>query len=283
MEFKKKLAAATAQNNSLVCVGLDSDLTKLPAHLANSTEPQFEFNKLIIDVTADLVCAYKPNSAFYEANGASGIDQLKKTCDYIRANHPEIPIILDAKRADIGNTNLGYIAFTFDYLNADAITIHPYLGRDAIEPFLERAKHGIIVLCRTSNPGASEFQDLEIQDKKLYQVVAEKVRDKWNKNDNCLLVVGATYPAEMAEIRSFMGDEFIFLVPGIGSQSGDLEIALKSGLNSKGAGLIINSSRDIIFASSDKDFTKQARSKTQNLRDTINKIRERLYDEKNTR
>lgn len=278
VSFKSKLVACVKKNNSLVCVGLDSDLAKLPLHLANANGPQFEFNKAIVDATADLVCAYKPNSAFYEANGAIGIEQLKKTCDYIRSNYPNIPVILDAKRADIGNTNLGYAAFAFDYLAVDAITVHPYLGREAVEPFLKHADRGIIVLCRTSNPGAGEFQDLEVREKKLYQIVAEQVKDEWNKNNNCLLVVGATYPAELAEIRKLMGEDFIFLVPGIGSQGGDIEKTVTAGVNQNGEGIIVSSSREIIFASSNDDFSEVARKQTEKLRDIINKIRRKLND-----
>src|SRR5687767_7043819 len=157
MDFESRRKHSVAQNNSLVCVGLDSALSRLPPHLANSPEAQFAFNKAIIDATADLVCAYKPNSAFYEGSGADGIAQLQKTCRYIVETYPDIPIILDAKRGDIGSTNEGYVQFAFDYLQVDAITLQPYLGREALDPFLARADKGLIILCRTSNPGASEF------------------------------------------------------------------------------------------------------------------------------
>src|SRR3990167_2257252 len=164
MTFYQKLDAITEKNNSLVCVGLDSEIGKIPAHLNGS---QFEFNKAIIDATHDLVCAYKPNSAFYEARGDQGVKELKMTCDYIHEKYPDVVIILDAKRADIGSTNTGYVSFAFDWLRADAITLHPYLGKDAILPFLERKEKGSIILCRTSNPGAGEFQY------NLYKTVAE--------------------------------------------------------------------------------------------------------------
>lgn len=201
----------------------------------------FAFDKKIIDATHDLVCAYKPNSAFYEANGAQGLVELKKTCDYLRKTYPDIVLILDAKRADIGNTNQGYVSFAYDYLGADAITLNPYLGREALQPFLDRKEKGSIILCRTSNPGAGEFQD------ELYKKVAEHVARSWNKNDNCALVVGATYPGELKIVRRIVGDMPI-LVPGIGAQGGDLTKTLAAGRDSHGTGMIISVSRSIIFA-----------------------------------
>ena len=273
MNFKTRLNKSVAQNNSLVCVGLDSDLNKLPARFKKSKEPMYEFNKAIVDATADLVCAYKPNSAFYEAEGASGIEQLRKTVAYIHDKYPNVPVILDAKRADIGNTNNGYTKFLFEYLELDAVTVHPYLGGEALEPFLAHKDKGIIVLCKTSNPGSGEFQDLEVDGKKLYQTVATRVRDEWNKNDNCLLVTGATYPEELAEIRQIMGDDYTFLVPGIGAQGGDVEKMVRAGVNAYGDGIIVNSARDIIFASNGDDFAEAARVKTEALRDEINKYR----------
>ncbi len=272
MTFLEKLSAAWEKNNSLLCVGLDSELAKLPAHIQGDSTPQFSFNKAIIDVTADLVCAYKINSAFYEASGPNGIQQLKLTADYLRANNPSTPIILDAKRADIGNTNNGYVNFIFDYLDMDAVTLHPYLGREALEPFLNRKDKGVIVLCRTSNPGAGEFQDLIVDGKPLYQLVAKEVARKWNINNNCLLVVGATYPEEMKTIRSLVGD-VPFLVPGVGAQGGDVEAIMRAGLDSRGQGMIINSARDIIFASDAKNFAEAARKKALATRDEINKYR----------
>ena len=251
MNFQQKLDKIVKKNNSLVCVGLDKS--------------DFKFNKAIIDSTCDLVCAYKPNSAFYEAYGVEGIGQLKKTCDYLQKKYPEIPIILDAKRADIGSTNEGYVKYAFDWLGADAITLQPYLGSEAIEPFLDRRDKGCIILCRTSNPGAGEFQDLKAGNKPIYIIVAENVVTKWNVNNNCLLVVGATYPKEMKAIRKIAGD-MTFLVPGIGAQGGDVKKTVMAGLNSKKAGMIINSSRGIIFA-------KNPREETIKLRDEINKYR----------
>lgn len=275
MNISDKLAGAIEANDSLVCVGLDPDLSQdnFPEHIKKQTHPLFTFNKAIIDATADLVCVFKPNSAFYESSGASGIEQLKQTCDYIREKYPKIPVILDAKRADIGNTNNGYATFAFDYLKADALTVHPYLGGEAIGPFLTRKDKGIIVLCRTSNPGAGEFQDLEVDGKKLYETVAEKVSKYWNINGNCMLVVGATYPSELAAVRAIVGQEMNILVPGIGAQGGDLEATLLAGLNNKHTGLLISASRSIIYASGGVDFAVAARSEATNLRDEINKIR----------
>lgn len=273
MNFQNMLETSVAQNNSLVCVGLDSEVAKLPAKFRKAKEPQFEFNKAIIDATADLVCAYKPNSAFYEAEGAVGIEQLRKTVEYIHDKYPNIPVILDAKRADIGNTNQGYTQFIFEYLGIDAVTVHPYLGQEAIQPFLDYKDKGIIVLCRTSNDGAGEFQDLESDGQKLYQKVAHAVRDRWNKNNNCLLVVGATYPEEMKEIRAMMGDNTTFLVPGVGAQGGDVEKMVRAGVNAYGDGIIVNSARGIIFASGGDDFANAARAETEKLRDEINKYR----------
>lgn len=247
--FYQKLSAAWKKSNSLLCVGLDSD-------------KGFAFNKKIIDETYDLVCAYKPNSAFYEARGAAGITELKKTCDYLRKNYPDIVIILDAKRADIGNTNNGYVSFAYDYLGADAMTLHPYLGREAMQPFLDRKEKGSIILCRTSNPGAGEFQD------DLYQKVATHVAKFWNTNNNCALVVGATYPRELQIVRRIVKD-MPLLIPGIGAQGGDVEKTVRAGIDSHGTGAIINASRSIIFA-------KNPRQEAQQLSDQINLYRNHI-------
>jgi len=273
MDFKRKLSAAWAKNNSLLSVGLDPNMDMLPAHLRQDKTPFFTFNKAIVDATADLVCAFKPNSAFYEARGADGIAELKQTCDYVRDKHPELPIILDFKRGDIGNTNDHYTKFAFDYLQVDAVTVQPYQGRQAVQPFLDRRDKGIMVLCRTSNPGSDEFQDLVVDGRKLYLQVAENVRDEWNTSGNCQLVVSATDPQAMAEIRQVAGDQMVFLVPGLGAQGGEAEATVKAGLNQAGTGLIINSSRAIIYASSGEDFAEKARQKALESRDEINKYR----------
>jgi orotidine-5'-phosphate decarboxylase len=247
-------------------------LDKLPRHLLDKPSPVFAFNKAIIDATADLVCGFKPNSAFYEARGAAGIEDLNLTCQYILEKYPGIPIILDFKRGDIGNTNNYYAQFAFDYLGADAVTVQPYLGRDAIQPLLDYKDKGIMVLCRTSNEGAGEFQDLLVDGEPLYQVVARHVVGEWNQNGNALLVAGATFPKELAAIRQIAGESPI-LVPGVGAQQGDVAAMLKAGLNVAGKGLIINASRSILFASDLPEFADIARGKAIELRDEFNKHR----------
>lgn len=251
--------------NSLLCVGLDSDFAKIPEQFKVLEFPQFEFNKWIIDQTHEYVASFKINSAFYEARGDQGIRELKMTIDYIRANHPTIFTILDAKRADIGNTNNGYVTFAYDWLGFDSVTINPYLGMEAVAPFLDRSDKTSIILCRTSNTGSGEFQDLNVDGKRVYEVVVENISTEWNKNNNCMLVVGATYPEEMKKIRSIVGD-MTFLVPGVGAQGGSVEEVVKSGLNSNGFGLIIHSARGIIFADDPKFEALKLRDEIQKYR-----------------
>lgn len=265
MTFREKLDAIVAKNNSLLCVGLDSDIDKIPKDILKLEHPQTTFNKGIIDATAEFVCAFKPNTAFYESQGLPGIEALKRTCDYIREAYPEIPIILDAKRGDIGSTNEGYVKFAFDWLGADAITLHPYVGKEALKPFLDRKEKGSIILCKTSNPGAGEFQDLTLssldsgnQSIRLYQYLAERVAKEWNGNGNCALVVGATYPTELEIVRRIVGDMPI-LIPGIGAQGGDLEKTVKAGVDSTGKNAIINASRSIIFAANPRHEAEKLR------------------------
>lgn len=272
MNIVKKLHKRVDTVNSLVCIGLDSDITKISSNIRGEKYPQFLFNKAIIDATHDLVCAYKPNSAFYEARGENGMRELKMTFEYINKKHPNIVTILDAKRADIGSTNLGYINHMFDYLGSDSATLHPYLGKEALQPFLNRKDKASIILCRTSNPGAGEFQDLLINNEPLYIHIAALVSQTWNDNNNCMLVVGATYPEEMKKVRLIAGD-IPFLVPGIGAQGGDIEKVVKAGMDSKKRGLIINSSRGIIFAAKGYDFAQKAREEALKLKDEINKYR----------
>lgn len=273
MTFAQKLAGAVKQNNSLLCVGLDPDMEKLPEHIKHAPQAFFTFNKAIVDATADLVCTFKPNSAFYEALGANGIEQLKETCDYIRARYPHIPILLDYKRGDIGHTNSYYTQFAFDYLQVDAVTISPYLGKTANQEFLDRKDKGIAVLCRTSNPGAGEFQDLEVEGQPLYQRVSQHVMNEWNENNNCLLVLGATYADELTQVRKLVGPEIIFLVPGVGAQGGDLAGFVQAGVGKDNQGLIINSSRQVLYASSGENFAEAARAEALKTRDEINKYR----------
>lgn len=248
--------------NSLLCVGLDSDFEKIPEKFKLTDNPQFEFNKYIVEETNEFAAAFKINIAFYEARGDKGIKELKMTMDYLGENHPDIFTICDCKRADIGNTNQGYVDSLFDWLGFDAVTLHPYLGSEALKPFLDRADKGCIILCRTSNQGAGEFQDLMVPHRllqmsvPLWHIVAEEVNDKWNKNNNCMLVVGATYPEEMKKIREIVGD-MTFLVPGVGIQGGSVKDVMQAGLNSEGLGLIINSSRGIIFSENPKEEARK--------------------------
>ena len=275
--FRQMLEAQWTRGN-FVCVGLDSELAKIPKHLHSLPDIAgmlIRFNCAIVDATHDLVCAYKPNIAFYEAHGEPGWLALAETVKHIREIAPDVPVILDAKRADIGNTNAGYAKMAFDLLEADAITVHPYLGSEALKPFLDRVDKGIIVLCRTSNPGAGEFQDLLVDGVPLYREVAISVAAKWNKNNNCALVVGATYPMELAAVRADVGDMPI-LIPGIGAQGGDVEATVKAGQDSRGRGMIINSSRGIIFASGSADFAEAARRETIKLRNLINQYRKEV-------
>lgn len=272
MKFQQKLDAAVEKNNSLVCVGLDPDMEKIPMHLRTEKYPLFAFNKAIIDATHDLVCVFKPNAAFYEASGAEGIEQLKMTCEYIHDTCSEIPVLLDFKRGDIGNTNSSYCQFAFEYLGVDACTVQPYAGRESLRPFFDYKDKGIFVLCKTSNPGSGELQDLTVDGKPLYVIVAEHVMNSWNEQGNAMLVVGATYPEELEKLRTMCGD-MVFLVPGVDGQGGTVEKILRTGLNSKKRGLIINSSRGILYAATGEDFTKKARNKALDMRGVINKFR----------
>jgi orotidine-5'-phosphate decarboxylase len=269
-----EMLQAKWDEGKFVCVGLDSSESKLPdpMHLDMSLKTrttQYAFNRAIIDATKDLVCAYKPNLAFYR--GADGKLSLGQTISYIKDVAPDVPVILDAKQADIGNTNDGYVEEDFDWYQADAVTVHPYLGMEAMRPFLDRADRGIIVLCRTSNDGAGEFQDLSTgaTQAPLFMRVAEAVSNRWNYNGNCAVVVGATYPNELKEVRKVVGDMPI-LIPGIGAQGGDLAATVQAGRNSNNQGMIINNSRGIIFASSEADFAEVARTVTINMHNAIN-------------
>jgi orotidine-5'-phosphate decarboxylase len=267
LNFIEKLQNATLKNNSLVCVGLDPDPKLMPEKLS-----VFEFNKAIIDATSDLVCAYKPNLAFYEAMGDEGMEALKNTVNYVTSG---IPVIADGKRGDIGNTSKAYAKALFDILGADAATLNPYLGFDGIEPFLQYKDKGSIILCRTSNAGAADFQSLKCQTptglRSLYEIVAEKA-ESWNVNGNIGLVVGATYPDELKVIRS-RHPSMPILIPGIGAQGGDVEITIKNGASPQKDKAIINSSRQILYASKGKDFAEAARKAALALRDEINKYR----------
>ncbi len=257
MTFAERLARAQQTSGSLVCVGLDPDPAKLPKDLCAGGSPGdgtaagddsallYAFNRRIVDATVGVAAAYKPQIAFYSALGAE--DQLVASIRYIRERAPAALVILDAKRNDIGNTAEAYAREAFDRYGADAVTVNPYMGEDSVRPFLARPDRGAILLCRTSNPGAKDFQDLPIDGLPLYRRVAERAAGHWNQHRNLMLVVGATYPREMADLRRAHAD-VPFLVPGIGAQGGDLEATLAAGLDARGSGLLINSSRGIIYA-----------------------------------
>jgi orotidine-5'-phosphate decarboxylase len=267
MNFIEKLQNITRNNRSLVCVGLDPDPKMMPEGVR-----VLDFNKAIVDATSDLVCAYKPNLAFYEALGDEGMEALKRTLKYIPSG---VPVIADAKRADIGNTSRAYAVALFDVMGFDAATVNPYLGFDAIEPFLQYKERGVIILCRTSNSGARDFQSLRCETsgglRTLYEIVADKA-EEWTINGNVGLVVGATYPEELKAIRRQHPD-LPFLIPGVGAQGGDIASTVRYGLSPQGDKAIINSSRQIIYASRDKNFAAAARKAASLLRDEINKYR----------
>ncbi len=273
MNFVQRLERAWAAADSLLCVGLDPDTARLPEHLAGARHPLFEFSRGIVDATADLVCAFKPQIAYYAAARAE--DQLEMTIAHIRRHHPGIPVILDAKRADIGSTAEMYAREAFERYQADAVTVNPYLGFDALAPFLNVKDKGVIVLCRTSNPSARDVQDLDSAGRKLYEIIAEKAARDWNANGNVLLVVGATYPEELARIRTIVGDMPI-LVPGVGAQGGDVAAVVANGATANGAGLVISSSRAVLYAGSGEDYAAAARAAAQTLRDEINFCRKAL-------
>lgn len=269
----QELLRARWRAGKFACVGLDTRVERIPACIRSSNkspaDQMLAFNMAIAEATAEFVCAFKPNIAFYEAYGVEGVRVLTETCLQLHYRYQDVPVILDAKRADIGSTNEGYVQAAFDHCGADAITVNPYFGQEALQPFLEQKEKGIIVLCRTSNPGASEFQNLLLKDgRPLYLHVAEQVATKWNTRGNCALVVGATAPEELHQVRSVVEDMPI-LIPGIGKQGGDLRSSVVAGVNSQGQGMIINSSRGIIFASNDEDFAEVAGQKAKELNDEI--------------
>ena len=270
MSFITKLRDRWADANSLLCVGLDPDPAKFPARFNNQDNAIFAFNKAIIDATHDLVCAYKPQIAYFAAQQAE--DQLLQTMQYLREHYPSIPVILDSKRGDIGSTADQYALEAFTRYQADAVTINPYMGHDAITPFTRYADKGVVILCRTSNPGAQDLQDLMVDGEPLYARVAHKVATEWNAHHNCMLVVGATWPEQMQKIRSITGD-MPFLVPGVGAQGGDVKALVSAGKTQDGAGLVINSSRAVLYASQGADFAEAARRVAQASRDEINRYR----------
>jgi len=270
MNFKEKLSKIVKKNDSLLCIGLDIDKEKIPKHLyKTSKNPLLEFNKSIIDVTKDLVCAYKLNMAFYEVLGAQGFELLKQTINCIPK---DIIVILDGKRNDIGNTAKMYAKSLFETLNADAVTVNPYLGKDSVIPFLEYKDKCSFILCRTSNPSAVDFQNLLVSKTPFYELVARKIKE-WNNFDNCGAVVGATYPNELKIIRKILGEEIPILIPGVGAQGGDIEKTVKFGTNKNGEMALINSSRAILYAAKDESFLEKAKSEAKRLKEEINKYK----------
>ena len=270
MTFMQQLTAAWQKNDSLLCVGLDPDPAKFPAHLKGRDDAILEFCKTIVDSTADLVCSFKPQIAYFAARRAE--DQLEALIEHIHTAHPGIPVILDAKRGDIGSTAEQYAVEAFARFKADAITVNPYMGRDSVEPYLAYPDKGVILLCRTSNPGGSDLQFLDVGGEKLFERVARLVATEWNTTGQCALVVGATFPAEIARVRELTGD-LPLLVPGIGAQGGDIEATVKAGRTAAGTGLMINSSRAILYAGKGQDFGAAARQAAQDTRDAINRYR----------
>jgi orotidine-5'-phosphate decarboxylase len=272
--FIDKLSAAWTTNNSLLCVGLDPDAAKLPVQGVQQSDAIFGFCKAIIDATADAACAFKPQIAYFAALRAE--DQLEAVCDYLRQTYPRIPIVLDAKRGDIGATAEQYAREAFERYGADAVTVNPYMGFDSVAPYLEWKDRGAIILCRTSNPGGSDLQFLNADGRPIYQHVAQLVAEKWNTNGQCGLVVGATFPEELAQVRAIVGD-MPLLVPGIGAQGGDVPATVNAGKTAAGTGMMVNSSRAILYAKADEqageDFAQAARRVALATRDAINVYR----------
>lgn len=272
--FHENLARRWHQANTLLCVGLDPEPAKFPRHLAGAPDAVFAFCRAIVDAAAPYVCAFKPQIAHFAAIGAEAA--LERLTAHIHAAHPGIPVILDSKRGDIGSTAQHYANEAFERYGADAVTVNPYLGRDSAQPFLDRADKGVIVLCRTSNPGSGQFQDLLVDGLPLYRHVARKVAGEWNGNGNCALVVGATWPDELAQVRADAGG-LPFLVPGIGAQGGDVEAVMRSGATADGTGLILSSSRAILYAGAGEDFAQAAADAARIQRDAINRFRQPLF------
>jgi orotidine-5'-phosphate decarboxylase len=262
MRFTDKLLNASRKNESWLCIGLDPDAERMPE------VDVLQFNKAIVEATSDLVCAYKPNLAFYEALGTQGLVTLEKTIKHIPGH---IPVIGDAKRGDIGNTAKAYAKALFSILGFDAATVNPYLGHDSIEPFISYRDKGVFILCRTSNKGAADFQDRRIDGLPLYEVVAQKAKE-WNIHGNVGLVVGATYPEQLKKVRSIC-PEMPLLIPGIGAQGGDLASAVRYGVDAQGEKATINVSRQILYASREKDFAQAARDVAEKIRSQINDYR----------
>ena len=270
MHFMTALKTAWQQRDSLLCVGLDPDPARFPAHLHGQPDAIFTFCRDIVDATADLACCFKPQIAYFAAQRAE--DQLEALIDHIHARHPGTPVILDAKRGDIGSTAEQYAVEAFERFRADAVTINPDMGHDSVEPWLAWPDKGVILLCRTSNPGGSDLQFLDVGGERLYERVARLVAEQWNASGNCGLVVGATFPEEIARVRALTGD-MPLLVPGIGAQGGDIAATVGAGRTAAGTGLMINSSRAILYAAQHEGFAAAARQVALATRDAINACR----------
>ncbi|QCO68407.1 orotidine-5'-phosphate decarboxylase [Luteimonas yindakuii] len=275
MGFMQALRARWSAADTLVCVGLDPEPAKFPQKFADDPDAVFAFCRDIADATAEFACAFKPQIAHFAALGAE--DALERLIAHLHAAHPGVPVILDAKRGDIGSTAQRYAVEAFGRYRADAVTVNPYLGRDSVQPFLDHADRGVVILCRTSNPGAGDLQDLIVPDdggggRPLYQHVAETIARDWNTHGNCALVVGATWPAQLAEVRAIVGD-MPLLVPGVGAQGGDAEAVVRNAKSADGTGLLVSSSRAILYASPGDDYADAAASAARSLRDTLNAAR----------
>jgi orotidine-5'-phosphate decarboxylase len=264
------LDRAVSENNSLLCVGLDPDPKRIPAEFLKEDFPLFSFNREIIDATAAEVCAFKPQVAYYSASGRER--DLELTIEYIRNRYPHIPVILDAKRGDIGSTADMYAREAFVRYRVDAVTVNPYMGFDTIEPYLEWPGKGVIILCKTSNPGSGFLQDLQVNGEPIFELVARQAAIMWQQHQNVMLVVGATYPGQLKRVREIAG-EMTFLVPGVGHQGADIGQVVKNGLNSNKRGLIISSSRGIIYAGTGGDFQKAAAAEAGRIKEEINRYR----------
>jgi orotidine-5'-phosphate decarboxylase len=269
MAFIEMLKARWRGAGTLLCVGLDPDPARFPKSLRSSDSPVFEFCKVIVDATADFVCAFKPQIAYFASAGAES--ELQRLIAYIRQAHPAVPVILDAKRGDMASTAQHYAREVFERYNAHAVTLSPYLGFDSIEPYLSYAERGAFLLCRTSNAGGDDLQMLRVDGELLYQRVA-RLANTWNRTGQLGLVVGATYPNELARVREIVGD-MPLLVPGIGAQGGDVQASVSAGQTADGAGMVINSSRAILYASQGNDFADAAQRAARNTRDEINRYR----------
>ena len=276
MGFVERLRTRWQAADTLLCVGLDPDPAKFPDAFASDDDALFGFCRDIVDATAEHACAFKPQIAYFAAHNGGEL-ALQRLIAHINASHPDVPVILDAKRGDIGSTAEQYAVEAFDRYGADAVTLNPYMGRDSAQPFLARNDRGCVFLCHTSNPGARDFQELHVSDgtgdgEPLYQRIARTIASEWNADGNCALVVGATFPEELKVIRGIVGD-MPLLIPGIGAQGGDVEATVRNGKDASGAGLMINSSRGILYASMGADYARAAADAATSLRDEINRSR----------